>query len=156
MIDFNADIVSGHSIGNVFLNDDIGRYFSDMYSFHHVEVKEYYIPDGTKKNAYILDDTMKIVVSQDGIIFSIGCNQEYKGLYNTALHTGQTMSEIFKFTKKQRIFNGSIIIDDDFGVSFVLPFPYDEIADAINDIPPDLVINEVYVSDYSSWNPNAN
>ena len=66
------------------------------------------------------------------------------------------MSEIFKFTKKQRIFNGSIIIDDDFGVSFVLPFPYDEIADTINDIPPDLVINEVYLSDYSSWNPNAN
>jgi len=56
-------------------------------------------------------------------------------------------------TSRQRIFNGSLIIDDDFGFSFVIPSPYDEIADVIDHMPPDLILNEMYVADFSSWNP---
>jgi len=60
-------------------------------------------------------------------------------------------AQIKKLTARQRIFNGSLIIDEDFGFSYVLPSPYDEIADSIEDIPPDLKLNEIYISDFSSW-----
>lgn len=60
-------------------------------------------------------------------------------------------SQIKKLTARQRIFNGSLIIDEDFGFSYVLPSPYDEIADSIEDIPLDLQLDEIYISDFSSW-----
>ncbi|BFT81930.1 hypothetical protein [Enterobacter pseudoroggenkampii] len=56
-------------------------------------------------------------------------------------------------TNKQRIFNGFIIINDDFGFSFELPALYDEIADSIAHVPLDLAFNEIRVADYSDWNP---
>lgn len=59
--------------------------------------------------------------------------------------------DIIKLTTSQKIYNGSIIINDDFGVSFILPSPYDEISDAINHIPSGLIINEIFVSDFSFW-----
>ncbi|CBJ40818.1 hypothethical protein (plasmid) [Ralstonia solanacearum CMR15] len=57
-------------------------------------------------------------------------------------------------TERQRIFNGCLVINDDFGFSFVLPHPYDEIADSVGDIPLDLIFDEIYVSDFSAWNPS--
>jgi len=60
-------------------------------------------------------------------------------------------SQIKKLTARQRIFNGSLIIDEDFGFSYVLPPPYDEIADSIEAIPLDLQLDEIYISDFSSW-----
>jgi hypothetical protein len=62
-----------------------------------------------------------------------------------------SFGQIKKFTKRQRTFNGSIILDDDFGFSYVLPAPYDEIADSIENTPLDLILSEIYISDFSSW-----
>ncbi|WP_345830346.1 hypothetical protein AAGR22_03660 [Erwinia sp. HDF1-3R] len=61
------------------------------------------------------------------------------------------MKEVIASNEKQRIFNGSVIIDDDFGFSLILPSPYDEIGDSIENIPSDLIFKEIYVSDFSSW-----
>ncbi|HGB5613260.1 TPA: hypothetical protein ACIVSE_004570, partial [Salmonella enterica subsp. enterica serovar Javiana] len=63
------------------------------------------------------------------------------------------IGEIKKLTYRQRIFNGSIIIDEDFGFLFILPSPFDEIADSIDSIPSDLKLNEIYIGDYSFWDP---
>lgn len=151
MIDFSAEIISGCSLGNIFLNKNISSYMDEMYSFFKVEFKEYSLPDGNKKNAYILNDTVTIATDNDGLIFSIGCKQDYKGKYKNILHTGQSMKEIIALTERQRIFNGSVIINDDFGFSLILPSPYDEVGDSIENIPGDLIFKEIYVSDFSSW-----
>jgi len=151
MIEFNAEIVSGFSLGNISLNRNISSYIDEMYSVFKVEVKEYYLPDGSKNNAYILNKTITIATDHEGLIFSIGCNEEYKGKYKNILHTGQSMKEVIALTEKQRIFNGSVIIDEDFGFSLILPSPYDEIGDSIENIPSDMIFKEIYVSDFSSW-----
>lgn len=151
MIDFNAEIISGCSLGNVSLNENISSYIDEIYYFFKVDVKEYYLPDGSKKNAYILNKTVTIVTDDEGLIFSIGCNQEYKGKYKNILHAGQSVKDVIDLTEKQRIFNGSIIIGDDFGFSMILPSPYDEIGDSIKNIPSDTIFKEIYVSDFSSW-----
>lgn len=151
MIDFTADIKSNHSIANIILEENISNYIDELYRKHSIKVKNYNLPDGETRVAYIVDNTITIATLSDGTIFSIGCNVHYPGLYRGVLSTGMSFGQIKKLTKRQRIFNGSVIIDDDFGFSYVLPVPYDEIADSIEDIPLDLILNEIYISDFSSW-----
>ncbi|MDR9857353.1 hypothetical protein RJP21_27540 [Paenibacillus sp. VCA1] len=153
MIDFNAEIISGYSMGNVVLGRNISEYIDELYSRHRAQLKEYSVPDDEVRSAYTLDGTMTIVVDSNGLIASIGCNQNYTGRYRERLYAGQSMRDIIGLTSRQRIFNGSLIIDDDFGFSFVIPSPYDEIADAMEHMPLDLIFNEIYVADFSSWNP---
>ncbi|BAH46857.1 hypothetical protein BBR47_58800 [Brevibacillus brevis NBRC 100599] len=97
-----------------------------------------------------MDGTLTIVVDSSGLIVSIGCNQSYTGRYKECLFAGQSMRDIIGLTSRQRIFNGSLIIDDDFEFSFVIPQPYDEIADAVEHMPLDLIFNEICVADFSS------
>lgn len=70
------------------------------------------------------------------------------------------ITDIIKLTISQKIYNGSIVINDDFGISFILPCPYDEIADSINDIPGGVIINEIsyliFHSGVSLWNISVN
>lgn len=151
MIDFNAEIIPAYSLGNIKLNENITSYIDEMYSSFNVVVKNYSLPDGSKKSAYVINETITIATNADGLIFSIGCNQEYKGKYKNILHAGQSMKEVVALTEKQRIFNGTVIINDDFGLCLILPSPYDEIGDSITSIPKDLIFNEIYVSDFSLW-----
>lgn len=153
MIDFCANIVSGVSIGGIKLGENISHYLAEMYSFHRVSSMEYKLPDGSSRFSYTLDGVVTVTTLSDGGIFSVGCNSQYKGRYNACLYPGQTMSEVLKLTERQRIFNGNLIVNEDFGFLFVLPPPYDEFADGVGNIPIGLVLDEVYVSDFSAWNP---
>ena len=151
LVEFNADIVSGQSIGNIYLNSNISEYIGEMCNRFSVCTNEYKLPDGDRRIAYILNQCVTIATLVDGNIFSIGCNTAYTGKYKNILYAGQNIGEIINLTRLQRIFNGSLIIDNDFGFSFTLPPPYDEIGDSINCLPLHLKLNEIYVSDFSSW-----
>ncbi|AMB87160.1 hypothetical protein AWM79_18380 [Pseudomonas agarici] len=149
MIDFTADIKSMYSAANIFLGDNISMYTDELYTTHQVEIKKYSLPNNKVRFAYVVDGTITIATLPNGTIFSIGCNSHYQGFYRGILSTGMSFSKIQKLTKRQRILNGTIIIDDDFGFFYVLPAPYDEIADSIVDIPQKLILDEAYISDLS-------
>lgn len=151
MIDFKAEIKSKCSAANVRLMSNIAEYMSELHKNHKVKIESYVLPDNETRTAYKIDDTLTLSTLSDGTIFFIGCNANYKGLYRGILSTGMSFGQIKKLTTRQRIFNGSIIIDDDFGFSYILPQPYDEIADSINDIPLSLILEEIYISDFSFW-----
>ena len=153
MIDIYADIISNNSIGNITLGENVEIYLNDMYSNHSVRFFEYLLPDDEKRMAYVIDETITIATLPNGLIISIGCNEKYKGYYMISLHTGIKMSDVIKLTDNQRIFNGCIIVNDDFGFSIDLPAPYDEIADDIDHIPLDFILKEMRVADYYSWKP---
>lgn len=55
------------------------------------------------------------------------------------------MGELLNLTKKQLIFWGELILDDDYGMAIALPSPWDELDDYFKDIPSDLTLNEIYV-----------
>jgi hypothetical protein len=139
------------SIANIALEENISTYIDELYASHKIEIKKYNLPNGEVRSAYVVDDIVTVVTLPDGKIFSIGCNRHYQGLYKGILSTGMSFAQVQKLTKRQRIFNGAIILDDDFGVSYTLPSPYDEIADSVADIPQELMLEEIYVSDFSSW-----
>jgi len=151
VIDFTADIKSMYSAANIVLGENISTHIDELYANHKVEIKKYNLPDGEVRSAYVVDGTITVATLPDGKICSIACNVHYQGLYKGILSTGMSFAQVQKLTKRQRIFNGVIVLDDDFGFCYTLPFPYDEIADSIADIPKELILEEIYFSDFSSY-----
>ena len=155
MIDFNAEIISYKSIGGILVGNNISLYINELYENYSTKQSSYYLPDGEERIAYCINNTLTIPTLLNGEIISLGCNEKYKGKYRGKLYSGITMGELISLTESQRILNGTIIVDEDYGLSFTLPSPYDEIADYIKHIPHDLELNEIYVSDYSFWKPKG-
>ncbi|WBU49595.1 hypothetical protein [Kosakonia pseudosacchari] len=154
MVDFNADIVSFISLGNVHLGDSIDLYLEDIFNNYTVEIKEYALPAPSSEIRYVYsvqNGTLIITTTTDDIIVSVGCNENYAGKYKDKLYAGITMAELSQRSKALRILNGTLIVDQDYGLSFTLPPPYDEIADSLEQIPHNLSLNEIYVCDHSGW-----
>lgn len=151
MIDLNAPIVPGRSIGNIIMGKNISDYIQEMYYHHAYNRKQHSLPNGIVRTVYTVDEAITVVTDSSGVICSLGCNENYKGTYQNRLHPGQTLEEIVQATTWQRIFNGLLIIDTQF--TFVIPKPYDETAVIVENIPRDVVFNEIYIVDFSSWCP---
>ena len=149
MIDYKADIISYKSIGNILIADNVFLHLPDLYKNHIVRESTYHLPNGEERLAYYVDEILTISTLLNGEIISLGCNEKYQGKYKNKLYAGITMQMLINLTSSQRILNGEIIIDEDYGLSFVLPSPYDEIADYIDHIPLDLRLNKIYVSNNS-------
>lgn len=79
MIDFKARIVSGVSMGNVALNENISLYINEMHSRFSVKIKSHFLPDGSERNSYTVDNALTVVTDKDGVILSLGCNAHYQG-----------------------------------------------------------------------------
>ncbi|BDR55763.1 hypothetical protein [Xylocopilactobacillus apis] len=156
MIDLRADIIPYNSIGNIIIGNNISDYIEEMYAKYNVVSESFTLLDGTERIVFSLNDIIKITTLSSETIVAISCNEQYHGFYKNKLSTGLSMIEIVKLTSRQRIFYGHLIIDDEFGLAFILPTPYDEIADSIKDIPCNLTLNEIYVSDFSVWNLKTN
>ena len=151
MIDLNADILSFQAAANIFIQDNILDYIDEMYAYFHVTENEY-IHFNEKSYGYILDDgSISVFTDADGVIKSVICHKGYEGRYNNTIYVGITMEELKQMTQKQRILNGALIINDDFGLSLSLPAPYDEIADTLKDIPINLPFNEIVVANHLFW-----
>ncbi|QCT21068.1 hypothetical protein FEM41_16150 [Jejubacter calystegiae] len=157
MIDIYADIKSYTSLGDIEINQYVDCYSSELHGNFNVVVKEYTIPfpSNEKMFGYSLNNGVIVFsTTADGKIVSVGCNEDYKGKYKDKIYSGITMGELLALTSNQKILNGTIIVDDDYGMALTLPSPYNEIADYISHIPHDLELNEIYVSDYSFWDLN--
>lgn len=151
MIDFKERIIPGCSIGNIRLESNIESYLNDLYLNYKVGCNKVELPSREMIIHYTLDDIVTISTDEEGKIFSVSCNSGYSGKANNFLYAGMTFHELKKKTFLQRIFNGYLIINREFGLAFELPQPYDEIADDINDIPDCLHLDVLSVSDFSSW-----
>lgn len=147
MIDYNADIISYKSIGNILIADNVFIHLPDFYKNNIVRESSYHLPNGEERRTYYVDEILTISTLLNSEIVSLACNEKYQGKYKNKLYAGITMQMLINLTSSQRILNGEIIIDKDYGISFVLPSPYDEIADYIDHIPLDLRLNKIYVSD---------
>ncbi|NUF79757.1 hypothetical protein GY065_12700 [Snodgrassella sp. ESL0323] len=156
MIDFNADIISYKSLGNIEIGRNVEFYIDEMYKNFDVKVTQYVITKAQEKEeirySYSLNnDTIKFSTNIDGQIIMVGCNENYRGKYKNKLYAGITMGKLISLTNKQWITFGTLIVDKDFGMYFILPSPYDEIADYLKDIPLNLILNEIYVGNFDSW-----
>lgn len=153
MIDFSKEIIPYKSAGGIVLGENINTYLDDIYKSHRVKVSQYIVPDGEKRLSYFIDETLMVGTLSDGEIISIGCNGRYKGKCLGRFYSGQSLEQIVQNSKSQKIFHGCIIVDDNFGFSFELPPPYDEIGDSMESLPFDLQLDMLRVVDLSAWEP---
>ena len=158
MIDFNADIISYKSVGNIEIGRNVEFYIDELYKNFDVKVTQYRVPNYPEEDiiryAYSLNnDTVKFTTNIDGLIEAVACNEDYKGKYKNKLYAGITMGKLINLTDKQWIKFGALIIDQDFGMSITLPSPSDEIADNLKDIRLNLLLNEIYVGNFDYWLP---
>ena len=156
MIDFNADIISYKSLGNIEIGRDVEFYADELYENFDVEERTWEKSCFSNEVGYELkyiyslnNGTITICTNCNGRIEELWCNQNYKGKYRNKykneLYAGITMGELLNLTKKQLIFWGELILDDDYGMAITLPSPWDELDDYFKDIPSDLTLNEIYV-----------
>jgi len=156
MINFNADIISYKSIGNIEIGRNVEFYIDELFENFDVKETQYVITKASEKDeirySYSLNnDTIKFSTNIDGQIIMVGCNENYRGKYKNKLYAGITMGKLINLTNKQWIRFGTLIVDKDFGIYFILPSPYDEIGDYLEDIPLNLILNEIYVGNFDSW-----
>ncbi|MEQ4617544.1 MAG: hypothetical protein ABN482_05800 [Corticimicrobacter sp.] len=154
MIDTSAEILSGQSMGNLCMGRNVADYpvFRDPQWVRSRSVSDPQMT-GRVLHYYSLGDSLYVTTEEDGVICAIGCNERYRGRYRGVLYPGISMGELVSLTSSQRILNCTLIVNEDYGLSFTLPYPYDEIADELKDIPLDTRLNEIYVEDYSFWAP---
>ena len=62
-----------------------------------------------------------------------------------------SVAEIVAATQKQLLIHGFLVPDNNYGVCFNLPHPYDDDYDYISQLPNDLILEEVYVKDREWW-----
>ena len=156
MIDFNADIISYKSIGNIEIGRNVEFYIDELYKNFDVKETQYVVSKSVEKDEiryeYSLNnDTVRFSTDIDGQIIVVGCNENYRGKYKNKLYAGITMGKLINLTNKQWIKFGALVIDQDYGMIITLPSPYDEIADYLKDIPLNLILNEIYVGNFDSW-----
>ena len=151
MIDFSADIISYKSLGNIEIGRNVNFYIDELYKKFDVDVKRYKVPSYSEiQYGYYLNNST-IVFSTDiyGRIVAVGCNENYKGKYKKKLYTGITMRKLISITDKFLIKNGSLIVNEDFGMSITLPPPFDQRVESFKDIPLDLPLNEICVGNFA-------
>ena len=134
MIDINADIISYKSLGNIEIGHDVEFYADELYENFDVEERTWEKPCSSNEVGYELkyiyslnNGTITISTNSNGRIEDLWCNQNYKGKYRNKykneLYAGITMGELLNLTKKQLIFWGELILDDDYGMAIALPDP---------------------------------
>lgn len=152
MINYTDKIDSGKSLAGFELGKNINEYIGDLYQDKiKLEIKVYNKNKKNEVHHYIIDNNLKINTLKNGEILNIACTNFYYGKYEEKLYLGITTQEIKNKTNKQSIMNGGLFVNGDYGFCFMLPQPYDEIADSIDNIPNDLILNEICVGDFIWW-----
>lgn len=152
MIDLSLPIKPGVSCGGILIGDNIANYMSNLYQqFADVQVVEY---KNTKHpvTSYIINKgVLRINTSEAGDILSIGCSKGYKGLCKGIYGPGITVEHLLKVSSQQNLLHGAIILDRDFGFYFPIPYPHDELADSIQDLPLQLRLDVLHVENVAWW-----
>lgn len=94
MISFDAPIISGHSIGNVILGDNIDSYYRDFlakeiypnkYRLGQIDCFRFHIPE-----------ILEVFFNDDNIVFAVTALNEYQSNYQNMLFPDMTIGEVKK------------------------------------------------------------
>jgi hypothetical protein len=152
MLNYNVEIISAKSLAGFQLDKDINDYLSGLrQNKTSIVVKVYILDTQIEIHHYNIDNNIKINTLKDGKILNISCVNRYAGKYHGKLYSGMTIQELKEKTTVHNIMNGGLFVDRDFGFCFMLPDPYDQTADSLNNLPDILVLNEICVGNFDWW-----
>lgn len=154
MIDFSADIVSGTSIGNIYLREQVGSVIdcllADGFTVDITDYPEHPVPSTSYS---ICSGTIRLTSDTAGTIVAMSCNSMYKGKYREVYHPGMTLAEVLSRSSRLHLVAGVLVVDLDFGAGFQLTEDWDWV-DHVSQLPPHLVLDEMFVRE-RTWLPHA-
>lgn len=149
MINYSADIIPGKSIADICIEDNL----SDVLSRVYLKTKQLSINKFSKEyTQYIVDNGIIsfVINNHASRIINISCKKPYNGKYNHIFEPGLTVKEIIKYSTKQMLLHGFLIIDGIYGLGYNLTNYYED-CDYIDQLPKNLILEELYVMQNDWW-----
>lgn len=149
-MNITAPILAGYSVGDIALSTNIESILTSLYSEgHKVELSTHNNP-GILLHSYRIDNgLMTVNTDEHGVIISLSCQPPYQGTYAGKLWPGMSVAQIKAVTQKQMLIFSVLVLDNEWGVCFDLPPPYDE-YDYIHELPDKLILKEIIVR-HENW-----
>ena len=144
-MDPTAPIISGHSLGGIVLGTHVDPVLAEAYAEgRQVEFIVYTHGDKVQHTYRIDGGTVTVNANAQGAIVSLSCQPPYQGTYEGKLWPGMSVAQIKAVTQKQMLIFSVLVLDNEWGVCFELPPPYDE-YDYIDEMPDDFILNKLFV-----------
>ncbi|MBW8809190.1 MAG: hypothetical protein JF591_10230 [Lysobacter sp.] len=147
-MNLDADIVPGRSIGGIVLGQEALGLIERLQQRHRVSARPALNPDYT---CYDIDEAMTIVVgNRDFVVANLAARRGYRGRLFGYIHAGMRVHELIAgapsaLLKAIHPHNEFVYLDRAESVGFLLPPQYDDAADRIEHLPPELVLDTLYV-----------
>jgi len=144
----DADIVPGRSIGGIVLGQQALELIERLQQHAQVVARPALNPD---YSCYDIDEAMTIVVdNRDFVVVNLAARSGYRGRLFGYIHAGMRVHELIAgapsaLLKAIRPHNEFVYLDRAESVGFLLPPQYDDVADRIEQLPADLVLDALYV-----------
>lgn len=147
-MNLDADIVPGRSIGGIALGQEALGLIERLQQRCRVSARPALNPDYT---CYDIDEAMTIVVAnRDFVVANLAARSAYRGRLFGYIHAGMRVHDLIAgacsaVLKAIHPHNEFVYLDRAESVAFLLPPHYDDVADRIEHLPPDLVLDTLYV-----------
>lgn len=147
-MNLDADIVPGRSIGGLVLGQQALEPIERLQRHARVIARPALNPDYT---CYDIDEAMTIVVdNRDFLVANLAARSGYRGRLFGYIHAGMRVHELIAgassvLLKAIHPHNEFVYLDRAESVGFLLPPQYDDVADRIEHLPVDLVLDALYV-----------
>lgn len=153
-MNLDADIVPGRSIGGIVLGQQALELIERLQQHARVVVRPALNPDYT---CYDIDETMTIVVgNRDFVVVNLAARSGYRGRLFGYIHAGMRVHELIAGASSALLqaihpHNEFVYLDRAESVGFLLPPQYDDVADRIEHLPADLLLDTLYVMPPAMW-----
>jgi hypothetical protein len=147
-MNLDADIVPGRSIGGIVLGQQALEPIERLQQRARVVARPALNPDYT---CYDIDEAMTIVVANhDFLVANLAARGGYRGRLFGYIHAGMRVDELIAgapsaLLRAIHLHNEFVYLDRAESVGFLLPPRYDDVADRIEHLPAELVLDTLYV-----------
>ncbi|MEH6421987.1 hypothetical protein [Pseudomonas sp. CGJS7] len=147
-MDLDADIVAGRSIAGIGLGEVALETIEALQRRHRVAQYPALNPDYT---CYRVDDALLLIVdNRDFVLVNLAALSGYRGRLFGYIRPGMSVRELIAgapsaLLKDLRPHNQFLYLDRAQSTGFMLPPQYDDAVDRVDDLPPELVLDALYL-----------
>lgn len=148
MIDLDADILPGRSLGGFVLGESALERVVGLEPRHRVV--QWPAPDPRWTCVRIDEALMLVVDNRDFVVVNLAALAGYRGRLFGYVRAGICVHELIAgapsaLLKAMHLHNQFLYLDRAESVGFLLPPQYDDAVDRIEDLPPQLVLEALYL-----------
>lgn len=137
MMEKFIDIIPGESLAGIKLDHKINDVISKLSEDYTIEINDGVI--------LLNDGLIAIGYEEDGSIYSIMCNENFKGKYKEKLWAGMSVKDVLEHSSIQVAFGGCVVVDGINGIGLPLPDEYDDFEKITDFLPLDFIFKHLSI-----------